>query len=144
MLRIAYVKRLTRAATGIAGPRALCVRVVFVVVTYGSYPWLAAGVLASGQNQPPAATFRSSVDLVRLTAVVRDRKGRFVQDLSARDFEVLDDGRPRSITDFRRDVAGVSVALLFDVSGSMESQLSHAGEAAEHVLSWLMPDNDAA
>src|SRR5205809_3967902 len=95
-------------------------------------------VRADTQEQA-AATFRSSVDLVRLAAVVRDRKGRFVQDLSARDFEVLDDGRPRSITDFRRDLVGVSVALLFDVSGSMESQLSHAREAAEHVLSWLTP-----
>src|SRR5712692_4134811 len=95
---------------------------------------------AQAQNQPPVATFRSSVDLVRIAAVVRDRKGRFVQDLSARDFEVLDDGHERRIADFRRDLAGVSVALLFDVSGSMEAQFANAREAAAHVLSWLDPD----
>ena len=41
---------------------------------------------------PPVATFKSSVDLVRVSAVVRDQKGRFVRDLSVRDFEVLDGG----------------------------------------------------
>src|SRR5512140_1796872 len=97
-------------------------------------------------QQAPAATFKSSVDLVRVSAVVRDRKGRFVQDLKAGDFEVLDGGVPRSISDFRPDFAGVSVALLFDVSGSMEvsSKLSYAREAATHVLSWLEADRDEA
>ena len=103
----------------------------------------AAGVKAQ-DPQPPAATFRSSVDLVRVTAVVRDHKGRFVQDLTVRDFEVLDSGRSRPITEFRRDQAGVAVAVLFDVSGSMEGQLASAREAATHVLSWLDPKLDEA
>ena len=104
------------------------------------------GVAASaGQDQQaPAATFKSSVDLVRVTAVVRDHKGRFVQDLTLRDFEVLDDGKSRPITEFRHDLSGVSVALLFDVSGSMENQLASAREAANHVLSWLDPARDEA
>src|SRR5882757_7736995 len=90
-------------------------------------------VRADTQTQA-AATFRSSVDLVRISAVVRDHKGRFVQDLSSRDFEVLDDGQARAITDFRADLAGVSVAFLFDVSGSMEAKMPNAREAAAHVL----------
>src|SRR3954471_14159722 len=73
----------------------------------------------AGSPAPPAATFKSSVDLVRISAVVRDKKGRFVNDLTSRDFEVLDGGIARSISEFRRDEAGVSIALLFDVSGSM-------------------------
>jgi Ca-activated chloride channel family protein len=109
-----------------------------------------AGVRAAEQQPPPpapqapTATFRAGVDLVRVTAVVRDQKGRFVQDLTARDFEVIDDGRRRSITEFRKDQSGVSVALLFDVSGSMEGHMPFAREAAEHVLSWLEPDRDEA
>ena len=90
------------------------------------------------------ATFSSSVDLVRVSAVVRDRKGRFVRNLSARDFEILESGHPRLITDFRRDASGVSVALLFDVSGSMQAKLGNAREAAAHVLSWLEPRDEAA
>jgi Ca-activated chloride channel family protein len=96
------------------------------------------------EPQPPVATFKSSVDLVRVTAVVRDHKGRFVQDLTVRDFEVLDGGRSRPITEFRTDQAGISVALLFDVSGSMEGQLVSAREAGAHLLSWLDATQDEA
>jgi Ca-activated chloride channel family protein len=96
-------------------------------------------------NQEPAvATFRSSVAMVRVSAVVRDRKGRFVQNLSAGDFEVLDAGSSKPIADFRHDVAGVSVALLFDISGSMEGQIATAREAATHLLGWLDEGRDEA
>jgi VWFA-related protein len=96
----------------------------------------------SRAQEPPVATFRSSVDLVRVAAVVRDRKGRFVKDLSVRDFEVFDGQEPRRIADFRHDLTGISVALLFDASGSMEGTFANAREAAEHVLSWLNPATD--
>jgi len=99
---------------------------------------------AQPQPQAPAATFKSSVDLVRVTAVVRDQKGRFVRDLTEKDFQILDRGQTRPIAEFRSDVSGVSVALLFDVSGSMEGQLPMAREAAAHVLSWLDVSLDEA
>ena len=90
------------------------------------------GLYGESQGQtPPVAAFKSSVDLVRVAAVVRDRKGRFVPDLTARDLEILDAGQPQSITDFRHDLAGVSVALLFDISGSMEGHLPNAREAGD-------------
>jgi Ca-activated chloride channel family protein len=108
---------------------------VAVVVGIGS------GILAA---QAPIATFSSGIDLVSVSAVVRDHKGRFVQNLAASDFEILDAGQVRSIADFRHDLAGVSVGLLFDVSGSMESTLPLAREAAMHLLSWLEPKDEAA
>ena len=98
----------------------------------------------TGRAQQPSTTFRSGVDLVRVAAVVRDQKGRFVPDLTARDFEILENGRPRAITDFHRDLAGVSIALLFDISGSMEGHLPDARETARHTLSWLEPRDEAA
>src|SRR5438132_13816328 len=96
-----------------------------------------SGATSFGQQTPPGASFRAGVDLVRVAAVVRDHKGHFVPDLTARDFEVVDDGYKRSISDLQADVAGVSVAVLFDVSGSMEGRLPYAREAAPPVLSWL-------
>jgi hypothetical protein len=93
---------------------------------------------------PPVAAFKSSIDMVRIAAVVRDSKGRFVQDLTARDFEVLDGGQTRPISDLQNDLTGVSIAVLFDVSGSMEGHLPNAREAAMHVLSWLDPTRDEA
>jgi VWFA-related protein len=94
--------------------------------------------------QEPTITFRAGVDLVRIAAVVRDHRGRFVQDLTAHDFEVLDGGRTRPISDFRHDVTGVSIAVLLDVSGSMQGHLPNAREAGQHLLSWLDATEDEA
>jgi Ca-activated chloride channel family protein len=120
------------------------------VALLGAAIMVAAGAVVAGRapgspqadSRPP--TFRSSIDLVRVTAVVRDSKGRFVQDLTVRDFDVFDNGVSRPIADFHTDSSGISVALLFDVSGSMEGQLANAREAARHVLSWLEPVRDEA
>jgi len=102
------------------------------------------GVRAQEQTPTPTASFKGGIDMVRIAAVVRDQKGRFVQDLKVKDFEVLDGGQARNIADFRTDLAGISVAVLFDVSGSMEGQLPNAREAAAHVLSWMDTTRDEA
>ena len=115
----------------------------------GSSSLLAAVVVAlslqgaDGTNQQPAATFSSKIDLVRVVAVVRDQKGRFIQNLAANDFEVIDGSERRAIIDFGRDTADLSVGLLFDASGSMEARLRDAREAATHVLSWLDARDEA-
>src|SRR4051812_37994089 len=106
--------------------------------------FLGANAAKAQDVPPPVAAFKSSIDMVRIAAVVRDSKGRFVQDLTARDFEVLDGGQTRPISDLQRDLAGVSIAALFDVSGSMEGHMTNAREAATHVLSWLDASRDEA
>jgi Ca-activated chloride channel homolog len=99
---------------------------------------------APATEQESLPVFRSSIDLVRVSAFVRDRKGRFVTDLQKHDFEIFENGRPRAIADFRHELATLSVALLFDASGSMEAHMPAAREAATHVLSWLKADDEAA
>jgi Ca-activated chloride channel family protein len=97
-----------------------------------------------GTVAPSTATFRSGVELVTVSAVVRDGKGRVVRDLRQSDFELLDGGEPRAITSFRAEPAPISVALLFDVSGSMQvaAKIEKARVAARLVLSWLEPGRD--
>jgi Ca-activated chloride channel homolog len=104
------------------------------------------GVLAQGQPAPAQPTFRSGVDLVTVAATVRDRKGRLVKGLDVGDFEVVDQGQMRRIVDFRAESSPVSIAILFDVSGSMRvADRMLAGKfAAHHVLSWLEPGRDEA
>ncbi len=116
------------------------------LITGGLILGLVAGNGGAGAQEqtPPVAAFKSSIDMVRIAAVVRDSKGRFVQDLTKRDFEVLDNGQTRPISDLQNDLTGVSVALLFDVSGSMEGHMPYAREAATHLLSWLNGYNDEA
>ena len=116
---------------------------VVSVLTIGSLG-VGASTLRQAPADQPLATFKSSIDLVRINAVVRDKKGRFASNLTATDFEVEDGGVPRTITEFRKEEAGVSIAMLFDVSGSMEDRMKNAREAATHVLSWLKQDGDEA
>jgi Ca-activated chloride channel family protein len=111
---------------------------------------LAAGAgAAAGQpgpgTLPDRPTFRSSVDLVSVAAVVRDRRGHVVRDLSRDDFIVLENGSQRRIVEFSPAEEGpVSVALLFDVSGSMAMAPNRAAarRAVDHLLSWLNPGAD--
>ena len=124
--------------------RGSLISAVVVAATVATAALAPLGTLEIGAQTATTPSFKSSVDMVRIAAVVRDHKGRFVQDLSARDFEVLDAGITRKIADFRHDVGGVSVAILFDVSGSMEGHLPSAREAAAHVLSWLDASRDEA
>jgi len=93
---------------------------------------------------PPPATFKSAVDLVRIAAVVRDQKGRFVNDLTQGDFEIVDGSEQRKIVDFRHESDGLSLALLFDVSGSMESRMGEAREAAANLFGLLDSARDEA
>lgn len=57
----------------------------------------AAAVAASqAPSEPPR--FRVAVDLVSIDAVVTDRNGEVVRDLTAADFEVLQDGKRQKVT----------------------------------------------
>jgi len=53
---------------------------------------------APEKGSEPPLVVRLGVDLVQIDAVVTDKKGRPVTDLVAADFEVLQDGRPRAVT----------------------------------------------
>lgn len=103
-----------------------------------------------GRAQEPAervqATFRSGVDLVRVSATVRDHKGRLVTGLTRSDFAVVDRGEPRAISEFRSERAPLSLAILFDVSGSMDvaHRATAARFAAHHLLAWLDEGRDEA
>lgn len=101
---------------------------------------------ASAQ-EPPVTTFRSSIDVVSVSAVVRDRKGRFVGNLERKDFIVAEAGQVRPILDFRAQADGpVKLAMLFDISGSMRvgTKAVDARQAARHVFGALKPGDEAA
>ena len=113
--------------------------------------WAAAiaGFLAGSAvttAQDPQPTFRGGVDLVTVRAVVRDGHGRAVTDLQQADFELLDRGKSRPIANFDREPGPVGVALLFDVSGSMDvgPKLERARDAAFFLLGSLQSGTDEA
>ena len=97
-------------------------------------------------SQTPAATFKSGVEVVTVTAAVRDSKGHVVRDLAKADFVVVDSGFTRPIQDFYAGDSAVSVALLLDISGSMGvgGNMDRAREAVRVVLSHLQSRGDEA
>ncbi len=101
---------------------------------------------AQGTAENQQATFRSGVDLVTVSAPVRDGRGRLVKDLTKRDFEVIDRGERRVINEFRSERAPLSLAILFDVSGSMDTadRATAAKFAAHHLINQLDAGRDEA
>ena len=102
---------------------------------------------ATQPGQPPlqTPTFKTSVSLVSVTAVVRDGKGRVVRNLQRKDFEIFEKGKSRPILDFKASDQGpISLAILFDVSGSMRmaSNMEAGKRAVEYILSWVQPHAD--
>ncbi|HXG86907.1 MAG TPA: VWA domain-containing protein [Vicinamibacterales bacterium] len=89
-------------------------------------------------------TFRAGVDLVTFGVTVVDRKGNLVTDLTATDFEVLEDGQPQAITYFTRGLAEgetgpTHLGLMLDTSASMDADLKLARSAAVKFLN-LLPE----
>jgi VWFA-related protein len=55
------------------------------------------------QDAPaPQPVFRAGVNIVRVDAIVTDRNGNAVSDLTAADFEIVEDGKPQAIEQFRQ------------------------------------------
>jgi Ca-activated chloride channel homolog len=116
---------------------------------------LLAGAVSTTAGQtlpqtPPNASdqpmvFKSTIDLVSVTAIARDENGRPVKGLAKKDFVVLEKGQPRPIVDFAFSDAGeISLTILFDSSGSMRqpAALEAGRSVVKHVLSWIKPRVD--
>ena len=74
--------------------RAVAIVLLLAVAGYHAAPALRA------QDQPPV--FRAGTTLVEVDVVVRDGSRRFVADLRAEDFEVLDNGVRQDVSVFYR------------------------------------------
>lgn len=85
--------------------------------------------------------FKSSVDLVRVPVVVSGKGGLLTRGLTAKDFEVLEDGVAQKIVAFAEGAPGdelpLHLGLLLDVSGSMELDLHDAANAAVQFVTAL-------
>ncbi len=92
----------------------------------------------------PSQQLRSQAGYAQVTVTVTDRSGRYVTGLNQSDFKLYVDGNQRPIQFFRRDIhAPVSVGILVDTSGSMETKIRQARAAIAQFLSDLNPKDDA-
>jgi VWFA-related protein len=101
--------------------------------------------VASLSAQRP--TFRAETELVHFGVTVVDRRGNFIADLTAEDFEIVEEGQKQSLRIFARGDDGESapemhVGLLFDTSGSMGEDIKLARSAAIKFLNTLKDAED--
>lgn len=106
--------------------------------------WLTPQVVALPLPSVQTAPYRIStnVDLVLLDIAVVDDRGRYVSDLNREHFQVLEDGRPQSITVFRNEDTPVAVGLVVDNSGSMGRKRAETVAATLAFLQASNPDDD--
>ena len=91
-------------------------------------------------------TIRLGTQLVNVLFSVTDRQNRYINDLTASDVKVLEDGKPQEIFTFKRESdLPLTMAILVDVSNSVVPvlpQLTDAG--ARFVNSIMRPNKDKA
>jgi len=102
----------------------------FVLVAFGA-------VIAAVTLHAQRGTFRAGIDLVTLSVTVTGPNGRYISDLEAGDFTILEDGRKQEISIFERAKSPLAVSLLIDSSGSMFRQMPLAQRAASEFVSRL-------
>jgi Ca-activated chloride channel homolog len=101
-------------------------------------------LLAGGQAQrDDGFRFRSSVDLINVTATVTDSTGRFVPGLTLDDFEVYENGVRQEVTHFSGERVPVSLGIAVDTSGSMSGErIRAARDALDRFLHQLLDPDD--
>lgn len=73
---------------------------------------------------------RLSPTMITVPAIVMDRNGRYIANLRKDDFKIYEDGVEQNVTYFASVERPFTVALMLDVSGSTQSQLSQIRDAA--------------
>src|SRR5215813_3553056 len=109
------------------------------------------------QNSPPAAnapdnpdekitTIVKQVDEVNVVFTVTDKRGKFVNDLTKSDFQVVDDSKPaQQIRSFRAETnLPLRVGLLVDASNSIRDRFKFEQESAIEFLNQIIRQRDQA
>ena len=100
------------------------------------------------QEKKEGLSYNLSVNAISIAVTVQDRKGRYVNDLTEKDFTVYENDKKQDITYFKHDFAApLSLTVLLDVSGSMalQDKLKESKEALKRlVTSFLSPRDEVS
>jgi len=82
-----------------AGPIGFLLLILALAPVFAQAP-VDSRLRGNDKEPSPPGVIRITVNLVQVDAVVTDSKGRQVTNLKPEDFEILEDGRPQTITNF--------------------------------------------
>jgi len=86
--------------------------------------------------------FRADANLVEVGATVLDGKNRVIRGLTQGDFRLFEDGAEQKIQYFSEEDLPVSLAIVFDLSGSMTAQMANARSALAALLRTSNPEDE--
>jgi Ca-activated chloride channel family protein len=105
--------------------------------------WIVAGALViPAASQEP--TIKVESNLVLVDATVKDRGGRPMKELQKDDFLLYENGQQQDIAHFSRDQIPLAVALVVDLSGSIQPFLRPLRYATITALKALKPEDEVA
>ena len=101
--------------------------------------------LALGLLAPTVLAQRIKVttQTVPIYTTVVDAQRRLVADLQQEDFEVFDNLKPQTLTNFTNEITPFTAIVMLDTSGSMTLNLDFVKQAAEEFLMRLLPEDKA-
>lgn len=119
-------------------------RTVFAIIAGVAVAGVGTRAQQSSQTTSnPGFQFRTSVDLINVTATVTDSQGRFVPGLRMEDFDVYEDGKLQKISQFDSERVPVSLGIVLDSSGSMAGEkMTNAQDAVRRFLDELLGPQD--
>ena len=98
------------------------------------------GAALAAQQPTP---FKGGTRTVAVYATATDQSGRLVPDLGRDDFEIADNGKRQELAVFANDIQPITVVMMLDRSGSMQSNFRLVAKAAEQFVTDLLPADKA-
>jgi VWFA-related protein len=98
-----------------------------------------------GRDQQKPPVFRGNTQVVSVDVIVRDGSGEVVRNLTAADFEVLEDGKPQQITSFTFEEISEKPrnAASVDLLAGAETRLAEDARRAQPAPAAAAPDAEA-
>ncbi len=90
-----------------------------------------------------AQRIKVTTQTVPIYATVVDAQGRLVSDLQQQDFEVYDNGKLQTLTNFSNEATPFTAVVMLDTSGSMTLNMEFVKQAAEEFLIRMLPQDKA-
>ncbi len=90
----------------------------------------------------PGSAIRVDVNLVLVPLSVTDPMNRLVTGLEKENFQIYDNNYPQTIKSFSTEDAPLSIGIVFDLSGSMQSKFIRARKALSEFLRTCNPQDE--
>src|SRR5215469_4517176 len=111
-----------------------------------STPQTPAQAAENNDQDDKLTTIVKQVDEVNVVFTVTDKRGKFINDLTKSDFQVVDDNKPaQQIRSFRAETnLPLRVGLLIDASNSIRDRFKFEQESAIEFLNQIIHQQDQA